>query len=44
LKTCETALRALLASTGATPEQALAVLERTSADVLFRRGFREELG
>jgi hypothetical protein len=40
LKTCEAGLRAHRAPTPLTPQQALAQLERTPADVLFRRGFR----
>ena len=40
LKTCEAGLRAHPASTPVTPQQALARLERTPADILFRRGFR----
>jgi hypothetical protein len=38
LKTCEAGMRA--GSTSVTPAQALALLERTPADLLFRRGFR----
>lgn len=40
LKTCEAGVRTQLAARGATPEQALAVLTRTPADTLFRRGLR----
>ena len=40
LKTCEAGMRARLARRAGTPEEAIAVLERTSADVLFRAGFR----
>jgi hypothetical protein len=38
LQTCEAAMRTQLASGRATPEEAIAVLARTPADVLFRRG------
>jgi Family of unknown function (DUF6178) len=42
LRTCEAGMRAELAAAGrVTPEQALAVLVRTPADALFRRGFRD---
>jgi len=40
LQTCEAGMRTLLAASPATPEHALAVLLRTPADALFRRGFR----
>jgi len=40
LQTCEAGMRTLLAVSPATPEHALAVLLRTPADALFRRGFR----
>jgi len=40
LRTCESAMRARLATSAATPEQALAVLVQTPAVTLFRRGFR----
>jgi hypothetical protein len=40
LKTCEEGMRTQLASGRLTPEEALAVLVRTPADALFRRGFR----
>ena len=39
LKTCEAGLRAQLQPGRATPEEALALLARTTADVLFRQGF-----
>ena len=42
LKTCEAGMRTRLAAERVTPEQALAVLMRTPADTLFRRGFRED--
>jgi hypothetical protein len=41
LKTCETGMRTRLAAESVKPEQALAVLMRTPADTLFRRGFRD---
>ena len=41
LRTCEAGMRAQLAAGGANPEQALALLARTPADTLFRRGFRD---
>lgn len=41
LKTCEAGIRAHLGAGVVTPEQALAVLGQTSADTLFRRGFRD---
>jgi hypothetical protein len=44
LATCEAGLRAQLAATEAAPEQALALLARTPADTLFRRGFPETRG
>ena len=40
LKICEAGMRTRLAAERVKPEQALAVLTRTSADTLFRRGFR----
>jgi hypothetical protein len=40
LKTCEAGMRARLGSTDVTPQQACALLEETSADLLFRAGFR----
>jgi hypothetical protein len=40
LETCEAGLRARLGTGRVTPDQALAALEQTPADVLFRRGFR----
>ena len=41
LKTCEAGMRARLPTGRPTPERALAVLVQTSADLLFRRGFRD---
>jgi uncharacterized protein DUF6178 len=41
LKSCEAGMRTQLASGRMTPEEALAVLKRTPADALFRRGFRD---
>jgi hypothetical protein len=41
LKRCEAGMRTQLASGRMTPEEALAVLKRTPADALFRRGFRD---
>ncbi len=40
LETCEEGLRTTLAASRVTHERALAVLARTPADTLFRRGFR----
>jgi hypothetical protein len=40
LETCEAGMRAQLGAGRSTPDQALAVLARTPADALFRRGFR----
>ena len=42
LRTCEAGMRAQLAERHGTPEQALAVLTRTPADTLFRRGLRRD--
>jgi len=39
LRTCEAGMRAQLTTRGVSSEQALAVLIRTPADTLFRRGF-----
>jgi hypothetical protein len=39
LRTCEAGMRTQLEAGRATPEEALAVLVRTPADALFRRGF-----
>jgi hypothetical protein len=44
LATCEAGMRAQLAATESAPEQALALLARTPADTLFRRGFPETGG
>jgi hypothetical protein len=41
LATCEAGLRAQLGAKPATPEQALATLLQTRADVIFRQGFRD---
>jgi hypothetical protein len=41
LGTCEAGMRALLPPGQATPERACAVLARTPADILFRRGRRD---
>jgi len=40
LRTCEAGMRAEVGGARVTAAQALAVLERTAADALFRRGFR----
>ena len=40
LETCEAGMRTQVGAGRVTPEQALAVLARTPADALFRRGFR----
>ncbi len=42
LRTCEAGMRTQLAPGRLNPEQALAVLKQTSADTLFRRGFRRD--
>ncbi len=41
LRTCEAGMRAVVAVERVTPEQALATLQATPADTLFRRGFRD---
>jgi hypothetical protein len=41
LRTCDAGLRTLIAPSSPTPEEALAMLVRTPADALFRRGFRQ---
>jgi hypothetical protein len=41
LRTCEAGMRAQLTAGPAKPEQALAVLAKTPADTLFRRGFHD---
>ena len=44
LKTCEAGMRTQLPAGAVKPEEALAVLVRTPADTLFRRGFRKGSG